>query len=145
LITLCAACHHRAEFARGTRTALGGLSYALGNIAPLFLMCDPRDLGVEAELRGKATKSPTLTFYDRVPDGLGLSERLYERQADLLLGALELVRDCPCADGCPGCVGPVGPGSGDLKQLTLRLLQALVDASSPEDSQADTSALGEAL
>ena len=145
LITLCAACHHRAEFARGTRTALGGLSYALGNIAPLFLMCDPRDLGVEAELRGKATKSPTLTFYDRVPDGLGLSERLYERQADLLLGALELVRDCPCADGCPGCVGPVGPGSGDVKQLTLRLLQALVDASSPEDSQADTSALGEAL
>jgi DEAD/DEAH box helicase domain-containing protein len=124
LITLCAACHHRAEAARGTRSALGGLAYALGNIAPLFLMCDPRDLGSAAEVRGKSTRSPTVTFYDSVPEGLGLSERLYELHDDLLHGALELVRSCACQEGCPACVGPATPGS-EVKALTLRLLEAL--------------------
>ncbi|MCJ7512630.1 MAG: DUF1998 domain-containing protein, partial [Anaerolineales bacterium] len=128
LITLCAACHHRAEFARGTRSALGGLAYALGNIAPLYLMCDPRDLAVEAEARGKQTHSPTLTFYDRLPEGLGLSERLYDHQAELLEGALELVRDCDCSEGCPACVGPIAAGGGEVKQLTGRLLLAVLPA-----------------
>ncbi len=126
LITLCAACHHRAETARGTRSALGGLSYALANIAPLYLMCDPRDLGVLAEVRSRETKGPTVTFYDHVPEGLGLAERLFELQPELLAGALDLVRSCPCQDGCPACVGPTGPGGGEVKALTSRLLEALL-------------------
>ncbi len=128
LITLCPACHHRAETARGARTALGGLAYALANIAPLFLMCDPRDLGSMAEMRSKETRAPTITLYDRVPEGLGLAERLYDLHADLLRGAGELVRSCPCADGCPACVGPVAPGAGEVKVLTMRLAEALLTA-----------------
>ncbi|HKZ53934.1 MAG TPA: DEAD/DEAH box helicase [Anaerolineales bacterium] len=126
LITLCAACHHRAETARGTRSALGGLAYALGNIAPLFLMGDPRDLGGLTETRSKSTKGPTITFYDRVPDGLGLAERLFELHDELLAGALDLVRNCHCQDGCPACVGPVGPGGQEVKALTERLIEALL-------------------
>jgi DEAD/DEAH box helicase domain-containing protein len=125
LITLCSACHHRAETARGTRSALGGLAYALGNIAPLYLMCDPRDLGTLAEVRAKATRGPTVTFYDQVADGLGLAERLYGLQQEMLRGALDLVRGCACSDGCPACIGPVGVGGGEVKQLTARLLEAL--------------------
>jgi DEAD/DEAH box helicase domain-containing protein len=125
LITLCSTCHHRAEAARGTRSALGGLAYALSNIAPLFLMCDPRDLGSVTELRSKDTGGPTITIYDRVPDGLGLSERLYALHADLLMGARELVQSCACYDGCPACVGPVGTGGGEIKALTIRLIDAL--------------------
>jgi len=126
LITLCPSCHHRAEAARGKRSALGGLAYALGNIAPLYLMCDPRDLGVITEVRGSQTHAPTITLYDRVPDGLGLAERLYENHAQLLAAALDLVRDCRCQEGCPACVGPTGPGGGEVKLLTAHLLQALV-------------------
>ncbi len=125
LITLCSTCHHRAEASRGTRSALGGLAYALSNIAPLFVMCDPRDLGSVTELRSKDTGGPTITLYDRVPDGLGLSERLYTLHADLVTGAHELVRSCACYDGCPACIGPVGPGGGEIKTLTLRLIEAL--------------------
>ncbi|OGO10319.1 MAG: hypothetical protein A2Y93_13275 [Chloroflexi bacterium RBG_13_68_17] len=125
LITLCATCHHRAEAARGTRTALGGLSYALGSVAPLFLMCDPRDLGVLAEVRSKETKGPTVTLYDRAAEGLGLAERLYELHGDLLRGAADLIRACRCQDGCPACVGPVGPGGREVKALTLRLIDEL--------------------
>jgi DEAD/DEAH box helicase domain-containing protein len=126
LITLCTTCHHRAESARGTRSALAGMSYTLRNIAPLHLMCDPRDLGSLAEVRSKQTKGPTITIYDRVPEGLGLSERLYSLHRELLEGALELVRSCRCQDGCPACVGPVGPGGLEVKTLTAQLLEALL-------------------
>jgi DEAD/DEAH box helicase domain-containing protein len=126
LITLCPTCHHRAEAARGARSALGGLAYALGNIAPLFLMCDPRDLGRLAEIRSKNTKAPTITLYDRVPEGLGLSERLYGLHGQLLEGVRDLVRACRCQDGCPVCVGPVAPGGHQIKRLTLQLVEALI-------------------
>jgi len=126
LITLCSTCHARAEAVRGTRSALGGLAYTLRNIAPLFLMCDPRDLGGLTEVRSKETKSPTITLFDRAPEGLGLAERLYELHERLLEGALELVRRCRCLDGCPACVGPVGPGGREVKALTAQLLEALL-------------------
>jgi len=131
LITLCPSCHQRAESARGARSALSGLAHALGNIAPLFLMCDPRDLGTTVELRAKGTRAPTITLYDRVPEGLGLAERLYDLHADLLRGAGELVEGCVCLDGCPACVGPVGPGGGQVKTLTIQLARALSSPQNP--------------
>lgn len=125
LITLCPSCHQRAESARGARSALAGLSYSLNNIAPLFLMCDPRDLGSVVEMRARTTRAPTITLYDQVPEGLGLAPRLYELHGELLQGALEMVDTCGCLDGCPACVGPVGPGGGQVKTLTIQLLRAL--------------------
>jgi DEAD/DEAH box helicase domain-containing protein len=131
LITLCPSCHQRAESARGARSALAGLSYALGNVAPLFLMCDPRDLGSLVEMRAKWTKAPTITLYDRIPEGLGLTPRLYEMHDELLAGARELVEGCGCLDGCPACVGPVGPGGGQVKALTVQLASSLLEAHPP--------------
>jgi len=126
LQTLCRACHTRAEAGRGTQTALSGLAYALGNLAPLYLMCDPRDLGVLSENRARETKAPTITLYDRVPEGLGFAERLYELHLELLAGAHDLVRDCGCRDGCPACVGPVGLEATETKALTQRLAARLL-------------------
>jgi len=126
LVTLCRACHRRVEAARGTQTALGGLAHALGNLAPLFLMCDPRDLGVSSEARAKATSSPTITIYDLVPEGLGFAEQLYELHTELLHGALEMVSACPCRDGCPVCIGPVGVEGLETKELTRRLAERLI-------------------
>jgi DEAD/DEAH box helicase domain-containing protein len=126
LITLCRACHSRAEAGRGTQTALGGLAHTLGNIAPLFLMCDPRDINVLSEPRSKETGSPTITIYDLVPEGLGFAERLYELHDELLRGAHELVSACPCREGCPACVGPVGLEVTETKELTRKLAERLV-------------------
>jgi DEAD/DEAH box helicase domain-containing protein len=126
LITLCQTCHHQAESARGKRSALMGLAYILRNIAPLYLMCDPRDLGSLTEIRSKSTQGPTITLYDRVPEGLGFAERLYELHTELLSGSLDMVRTCRCTDGCPVCVGPVGPGGREVKVLTTRLLESLL-------------------
>jgi len=98
----------------------------LRNIAPLYLMCDPRDIGSITEVRSPNTKGPTITIYDRVPEGLGLSERLYDLHHDLLVGSQELILGCRCKEGCPICVGPVGPGGQEVKQLTLQLIEALL-------------------
>jgi DEAD/DEAH box helicase domain-containing protein len=131
LITLCPACHRRVERTRGAHGALGGLAYLLRNLAPLYLMCDPGDLGAVVQARAPETGLPTVTLYDRTPGGAGLSVRLYELHDDLLEAALDVVRRCPCADGCPGCVGPAGDAGSGIKRLTSQLLEAVVERPGP--------------
>jgi DEAD/DEAH box helicase domain-containing protein len=133
LITLCRACHHRVESATGLRGALSGLGHVLGEIAPLYLMCDPRDIGVLPESRSAFTELPTVTIYDRVPAGIGFSQELFDLHDQLLAAARDVVAACQCESGCPACVGPIGPAAtiGDtelnVKVLTLKLLMALTD------------------
>ncbi|HET91744.1 MAG TPA: DUF1998 domain-containing protein [Chloroflexi bacterium] len=127
LLTLCSACHRRVERTRGARGALSGLAYLLQNLAPLHLMCDPGDLGVAVQTQSLDTGLPTITLYDRVPGGAGLSARLYQLHDELLAAALDVVRRCPCGDGCPGCVGPAGDVEPGAKLLTTRLLQVCVE------------------
>ena len=89
-------------------------------------MCSPGDVGVLAEHRSTYTKTPAITIYDNAPGGLGFSLRLFELHEDLLARSLELVKDCPCQDGCPACVGPMGEAGGDTKRLTIALLEAML-------------------
>ncbi len=122
LVTLCPTCHRRAEAGQRTRSALGGLAYVLGNLAPLFLMCDPRDIEVLAERRNPLTQLPTVVIYERIAAGVGFSERLYSIYHQLLESAAELVNDCRCRDGCPACVGPPGEIGPETKVVTRQLL-----------------------
>jgi DEAD/DEAH box helicase domain-containing protein len=126
LITLCPTCHQRAEAAVRVRSGLAGLAYALGNLAPLFLMCDDRDLGVHSDPKSSlADGNPVVLIYDRIPAGIGFSQRLYELHETLINRAFDLVNDCECVDGCPSCVGPGGENGSGGKRETLALLQAL--------------------
>ncbi|MGH2536504.1 MAG: Zn-binding domain-containing protein, partial [Candidatus Promineifilaceae bacterium] len=131
LATLCPSCHRRAEQGRQTRSALGGLAYVLGNLAPLFLMCDPADIQVSAETRNPLTDAPTVVVYERAAAGVGFSQRLYAAHAELLAAGLELVADCRCRDGCPACVGPPGEIGPDTKEATGRLLAILCGRARP--------------
>jgi DEAD/DEAH box helicase domain-containing protein len=125
LVTLCPACHHRTETARGVRTALSGLAHAIGNLAPLYLMCDPRDIGLVTEQRSAFSGLPTITLYERVPAGIGFSRMLYELHTELVAATRDLVATCPCDGGCPACIGP-GAGDSEAKQQTIKLLNVLV-------------------
>ncbi|MCS7178367.1 MAG: DEAD/DEAH box helicase [Anaerolineae bacterium] len=129
LITLCGACHRRAERARGARSALSGLAYLLRGLAPLYVLCAPGDLETVVEPRAPQTSLPRVTVYDRVPGGAGLSARLYKlltEETALLEAAWERVTACPCADGCPACVGPVGEQEKGTKERTRRLLEEML-------------------
>ena len=109
LTTLCPSCHHKAEQNVRMRSGLSGLAYVLGNLAPLFLMCDTGDLGSHVEpVDNQAFGRPTVVLYDLVPAGIGFSQKLFEMHGELMGRAFELVTDCACADGCPSCVGPGG-------------------------------------
>jgi DEAD/DEAH box helicase domain-containing protein len=114
LVTLCPACHHRAEMGVRIRSGLGGVANLLAGVAPLYLMCDPRDLGMVVEPQASGSelaqipvRGPTITIYEKVPGGVGYAEELYRLMPELLQAAYDLVTGCPCAHGCPSCVGPV--------------------------------------
>jgi len=130
LITLCPSCHGKAEQNVRMRSGLSGLAYVLGNLAPLFLMCDAGDLATHVEpVENQTFGQPTIVLYDAIPAGIGFSQKLFEMHEELMARALELVRKCPCADGCPSCVGPGGENGYGGKQETLEILKEL--ASTP--------------
>ena len=134
LVTLCTSCHRKAETAVRMRSGLAGMAYAVANLAPLFLMCDPRDLGVHFDAQSvfssqEETIFPGLVLYDQVPAGIGLCERIYEIHDQLLIKTLDMVSTCPCPDGCPSCVGPGGDDGYGGKEETTALLKILANYS----------------
>jgi DEAD/DEAH box helicase domain-containing protein len=126
LITLCNSCHRKVEIAVRVRSGLAGLAFTLGNLAPLFLMCDIGDLGIHSDPQSAlAEGKPAIILYDLIPGGIGLGERLYEIHDELLKRGRELVEACGCEDGCPSCVGPGGENGLGGKRETLALLKEL--------------------
>jgi DEAD/DEAH box helicase domain-containing protein len=105
---------------------LWGLAHLLRNLAPAFLMCDPRDLQAVAQVRSPFTQRPTLFLYEQQPGGVGMARRLFEMHTQLLSAGREVVRACPCTAGCPGCVGPPAGGHAANKQAAVILLGRLV-------------------
>lgn len=126
LITLCPSCHKKVEANVRMRSGLAGLAYVLGNLAPLFLMCDAGDLGTHIEpVENQTFGGPTVVLYDSVPAGIGFSEKLFEMHDELIARAHELVSECACEDGCPSCVGPGGENGYGGKQEALEILELL--------------------
>lgn len=126
LTTLCRTCHQKVEQNVRIRSGLAGLGFILGNLAPLFLMCDPRDLGTHTDPAWKpANGLPSVVLYDLVPAGIGFSQKLFEIHDELIQRALELVSECECEDGCPSCVGPGGENGVGGKMETLEILKEL--------------------
>lgn len=141
LVLVCRGCHLRMEAGVRVRSGLDGVAYAINNLAPLYLMCDPQDIGVHVErtdVAGVAQrqadgalpegKLPTIYIYERAAAGLGFSARLYELHATLMDAAYELITNCGCPQGCPACVGPVLENEAaqlDTKRLALAILRQL--------------------
>ena len=125
LVTLCSSCHRKAEQNVRMRSGLAGLGYVLSQLAPLFLMCDPGDLGLHVDAPGSVFGVPSVVLYDEVPAGIGFSQKLFELHDELLARALQLVTECPCEDGCPSCVGPAGENGVGGKEETLAILRQI--------------------
>jgi len=105
---------------------LRGLANILGKIAPLWVMCDPRDLRSISQVRAPFTEKPTVYIYENIPGGVGLSEKLFSEYERLFESCREHLSSCPCLEGCPTCVGPpmeVGEGG---KEGVLRLLEYML-------------------
>ncbi|MCX7670086.1 MAG: DEAD/DEAH box helicase [Anaerolineae bacterium] len=128
LVTLCPACHRRAETSVRMRSGLGGAAALLLGVAPIFLMCDPADLGMVVEPQAATSGLPTITVFEQMAGGVGYAEQLYRLLPQALAAALDLVRNCACEYGCPSCVGPVLEHEYmlDAKTLARALLEKIV-------------------
>jgi DEAD/DEAH box helicase domain-containing protein len=126
LITLCSNCHQLAESAVKIRSGLAGLGYAMGQLAPLFLMCDSSDLGTLSDPASNiADGRPAVIIYDQVNAGIGLSRKCFDLHSRIISSSQELVENCACQDGCPSCVGPGGENGSGGKPETLAILKQL--------------------
>lgn len=87
-----------------------GIANVLTEVLPLFVMADPADVGSVVDQANNDV--PAVFVYDKYPGGMGFAHRSYENIEELFQAALELIHSCPCADGCPSCVGsPIPPFS----------------------------------
>lgn len=114
------------------QSALLGISNVLVNVAPLYLMCDSRDVRAVTQVRSPFGNRPTIFLYDAYPGGIGLAEKLYDIHSLLVSAALDVIRGCSCEMGCPSCVGPaneVGPAG---KAGAIRILEGLLASAEHE-------------
>jgi DEAD/DEAH box helicase domain-containing protein len=91
-----------------TGEALSGTGTLIRSISPMFLLCDPRDLGIAERVRDPHFGNPAIYIYDKYPGGTGLTESLSRRLEQLFTAVREALEHCPCKTGCPSCVGPGG-------------------------------------
>jgi DEAD/DEAH box helicase domain-containing protein len=112
--------------------AIGGL---VRRVAPLFLRCQPQDLGLSTEIRSTHFARPALHLYDRVQGGVGLADLLFEGHREVLQAALEVVRRCECRSGCPACVGPPQEAGILAKDAAISVLEHLCAGAAPHAAE----------
>ena len=129
---------------------LFGLAYILHHVSPLFMMCDPHDIGVsigdnttgrslpphdiaykiqreeQAFFYDDMQFEPNIFIYDNYPGGIGLSPSLFDLEKALLKQCMKTIEACPCKEGCPSCVGPSKETGMQTKQVALYILKSLL-------------------
>jgi len=130
---------------------LFGLAYCFHHVSPLFMMCDihdvgvsvgdnttgksvpPRDIRIKQSLResqeifSDIDFEPNIYIYDNFPGGIGLSPSLFDLKKELLHQCLRTISACPCAEGCPSCVGPTKESGKQAKQVAMAVLKQLLE------------------
>jgi len=128
LVTLCPRCHRLAESSVLIQSGLGALGYLLGNIAPFFVMCDRKDIGIHTEEASAiAHDLPIVCIYDQVAGGIGLSTKLYAMHQRIIRAAYDQIKSCQCTGGCPACTGPVAEHGSGAKEHAAAILSSLLD------------------
>ena len=111
----------------GEASCLQGVGQLLQGLVPLFVRVDPGDVKVVAEALHPHFDAPALILYDRIPDGVGLSQRLFEVHREILAAAEQLLMRCHCRSGCPSCVGPQASLGTRSKSVALAILRGMLD------------------
>ena len=117
---------------------LHAVEHAAIGLLPLFAMCDRWDIGGLSTLYHPDTGTALVFIYDAFPGGVGIAEKGFDLLGELWRTTYEAVRDCPCEDGCPGCIQSHKCGSNneplDKKAAILILVELLKRQKAAGDS-----------
>jgi DEAD/DEAH box helicase domain-containing protein len=83
---------------------LHAVEHAMIAMSPIFAMCDRWDIGGLSTPLHPDTGKPTIFIYDGFEGGIGISEALYAKIAELWEKTLQLIDNCECKEGCPSCI-----------------------------------------
>ncbi|MBI2191815.1 MAG: DEAD/DEAH box helicase [Planctomycetes bacterium] len=92
-----------ARHGRVATDGLVGIANLMVEVLPLFVLCDPSDVGAVVESANLT--SPTLFVYDKYEGGIGFAEKAFTLLEEIMQAVLRVVQECPCRTGCPSCVG----------------------------------------
>jgi DEAD/DEAH box helicase domain-containing protein len=101
---------------------LGGAGRLLNLLAPAFVLCDSRDIGLSERVKDPHFSCPAIFLYDMYPGGTGLAEALEKYSSDVMEAARERVSLCACNEGCPACIGAEHAHAWN-KQSTIEFLE----------------------
>jgi DEAD/DEAH box helicase domain-containing protein len=110
---------------------MGGIhaiEHAAISLFPLFALCDRNDIGGISYTFHPQVEKAAIFFYDGYPGGVGLAQRGFDIILQLLKQTLDLIKGCPCEQGCPSCIYSPRCGSGNKpldKNGAIMVLEAL--------------------
>ena len=83
------------------------------SILPLFTICDRWDVGGVSTPLHPQTGTATIVIYDGYPGGAGIAELGFAAGISHVKATLDVISQCRCRDGCPGCVQSPKCGNGN--------------------------------
>lgn len=109
--------------------SLHAAEHAMIALLPLYVLCDPRNMGGISFNMHPQAQRPLLCIYDGYHGGIGYARQVYGQFFRLATATLDHLKRCRCLSGCPACVQSprCGSGNDDLdKKGAIMLLQMLV-------------------
>ncbi|MHA1268921.1 MAG: Zn-binding domain-containing protein [Candidatus Helarchaeota archaeon] len=94
---------------------LHAIEHAMIAILPLYAMCDRWDIGGVSTEYHPELPSASIFIYDAYPGGIGLVEKGFEIIKNWVKNVLNVIENCPCKNGCPGCI--MSPKCGNENTL----------------------------
>jgi len=111
--------------ARDPLGSLHAFEHAAVAVMPLLCSCGRHDMMGYSTLLDSHAQGPVVCLLDNHPGGVGLAEAAFERFQELLRLVGRAVRECPCEDGCPGCVQSPSCGSNNRPLDKVGALEVL--------------------
>jgi len=113
-------------------SAIHALEHTLIGLLPFFVLAERQDLGgVSYPFYPRPLPSgsgPTIFIYDGYPGGVGYARAAARQFPRWIAAARDLLKHCPCQEGCPRCILSPRCGNGNQyldKQTALILAEVL--------------------
>ena len=115
---------------------LHAVEHAAIGVLPLFALCDRNDIGGISTPLHPDTGRPQVFIHDGHPGGVGIAEHGYDVIEELWKATLDVISECPCESGCPGCIQSPKCGNNNQpldKEVAKLVLTDILAARDPRD------------